>query len=435
MERKREDFTMTGSKACAEYLLHQNVKRYMNEIKKRWCSYEKMTGRIKLQNVSEEEKTDLTKITGIRFYGDSITLSVKDFEDALQHSKFSPIDLQEVLDYYFEYHVLTNKQKIAIKENENQAFENKLFNILEQLNATTKIRNWLQSSLEHKDSGYRILKKIQKNRDYSEFENVINGIKIVLEKEQCVPIAIFASQISGNPHFLDKGQDASNLFVSILCYLNETKFPENMQEWYDIFGKVGLIKDEIAGSVAIYNVHLERKKGLHLGSEECYKYGQPFMCAYANLKDIISSYTDNEIVYVVENEMVFSYLLNEIKDYNCALICTSGQLSTTAQVLLSLLSKKNIKIYYSGDLDPEGISICDRLCKKYCTVQPWHMDVSDYKISLSNEEISDSRLIMLDGIQNEKLKATANVIQKIKKAGYQENILSLYIEDLKNFKI
>lgn len=424
---------MTGNKACANYLLQQNVKRYMNEVKKRWRSYGRMTGRITLHKVSEEEKNDLTKITGIRFYGDSITLPVKDFEDALQHSKFAPIDLKEVLDHYFGYSVLTNKQKNEIKEKENQEFEDKLFNILNYLDAPKEIINWLQSALDNKDNGYRILKKIQNDQKYSVFENVVKGIEIVLKEESCVPIAVFASQISGNPHFLDKGQDASNLFMSILCFLYKENFPENMQEWYRIFEKAGIIKDEIAGSVAIYNVHLERNNGLHLGSEECYAYGQPFMCAYANLKDIVKAYTDDEIVYVVENEMVFSFLLTEIKDYNCALVCTSGQLSTTAQVLLSLLSKNNVTIYYSGDLDPEGISICDRLWKKYPTsLQLWHMDNFDYKNSLSNEEISDSRLSILETIQNEKLKSTAQEIKKVKKAGYQENILSSYLEDLKN---
>lgn len=252
MERKREDLTMTSSKACANYLLQQNVKRYMNEVKKRWQSYGRMTGRVTLHKVSEEEKNDLTKITGIRFYGDSITLPVKDFEDSLQHSKFAPIDLKEVLDHYFGYSVLTNKQKSEIKQNENQEFKDKLFNILNYFDAPNEIMIWLQSSLENKDNGYRILKKIQKNQKYFVFENIVKGIKMVLQEEPCVPIAVFASQISGNPHFLDKGNDASNLFMSILCYLYKEDFPENMQEWYRIFEKVGLIKDEIAGSVAIY---------------------------------------------------------------------------------------------------------------------------------------------------------------------------------------
>lgn len=423
---------MNNNKACANYLLQQNVKRYMNEVKKRWRSYGRMTGRITLQNVSEEEKNDITKITGVRFHGDSITLSVKEFEDALQHSKFAPIDLKEVLDCYFGYSVLTNKQKSEMKDHENQLFENKLFDTLNQLQVPNEIREWLQCSLEHKDSGYRILKKIQKNQKYIVFENVIKGIQLILQEDQCVPIAVFASQISGNPHFLDKGNDASNLLMSILCYLYQKDFPENMQEWYLILEKAGLIKDEIAGSLAIYNVHLERENGLHLGCEECYHYNQPFMCAYANLKDGVSAYTDNEVVYIVENEMVFSYLLNEMEDCNCALICTSGQLSTTAQVLLSLLAKRNIKIYYSGDLDPEGILICERLWKKYPTlVHPWHMESQDYQKSLSNENISDSRLSMLDAVQNEQLLCTAEELKKVKKAGYQENILSSYLEDLK----
>ena len=60
-------------------------------------------------------------------------------------------------------------------------------------------------------------------------------------------------------------------------------------------------------------------------------------------------------VYVVENEMVFTYLLHHVKRDSYTLLCTSGQLRAAAQKLIGLLIEHGAVIYYSGDLDPDGI--------------------------------------------------------------------------------
>ena len=46
---------MEGSKKCAEYLLTKNVERCMNEIKKRWVSYGRFTGKITILDATKEE--------------------------------------------------------------------------------------------------------------------------------------------------------------------------------------------------------------------------------------------------------------------------------------------------------------------------------------------------------------------------------------------
>lgn len=90
-------------------------------------------------------------------------------------------------------------------------------------------------------------------------------------------------------------------------------------------------------------MHLNRVDGFHKGSEACYAYEQPFMASYANIMDINAITTDENKVYVVENEMVFSYLVKEMKNKHIAIICTSGQLSSTAQKSFLYLRKVTIK--------------------------------------------------------------------------------------------
>lgn len=57
------------------------------------------------------------------------------------------------------------------------------------------------------------------------------------------------------------------------------------------------------------------------------------------------------------------------------------------------------------------------------------MDCEAYALSVSNEDISD-RLPKLDRITSPELEAVINLMRKVKRAGYQEGILSLLIIDM-----
>lgn len=219
-------------------------------------------------------------------------------------------------------------------------------------------------------------------------------------------------------------------FTAILAFIYKCQYPTNINSYNDLYQKAGLIKHDITGNVAIYNVHLSIDNGYHMAPEACYKYKETFMLTYNNLNKVNLAKSDNNIVYIVENETVYSLLQKQIKD-NTALICTSGQLSLTALKIIELLIKSDTNIYYSGDNDPEGISICDRLWQKYPNnIIPWHMDNNSYIQSISNENINSTRLSILDKIENPILIETSFLIQKNKKAGYQENIIDLYLADL-----
>lgn len=90
------------------------------------------------------------------------------------------------------------------------------------------------------------------------------------------------------------------------------------------------------------------------------------------------------------NEMVFSYLLKHLEQKNVTLLCTSGQLRSAAVKLIPFLLNSGAEIYYSGDIDPDGIRIADRLWRKYGDrIHVWRMSKEDYTKSLSEEEIGN----------------------------------------------
>lgn len=424
---------MTGSQKWADYLKTKQVKRLMTELKKKWISNGHLTGKITLNNISDEEKRDIEGIMGIHF---SNSLNAKDFESAIiQNSVFGDSNIKEVLELYFGAKLITSKEKKLIKKNEDEFFFESLKKILDDINAISKLYDWLIDVQSSKNFGYKTIQRLRKSKPNDIIticSNVFEGIQEIIQNQNIYPIAIFASKISGNPHFLDRNSgDGSTLFVSILAYILKEDYPTDSKSWYELLEKANLIKDEIAGSLAIFNIHLIRNNTNHQGAEWCYKYKQPFMLAYSNLVDIDKATTNNNLVYVVENEMVFTTLQKEIKDSDIALICTSGQPSLTAQKLIELLVKGNNRIFYSGDIDPEGLGICDRLWKKYPNnISPWLMNKDDYLASISNEEVSAQRLSLLDKIENPILKETSILLKENKKAAYQENMISIFIDKL-----
>ncbi len=159
---------------------------------------------------------------------------------------------------------------------------------------------------------------------------------------------------------------------------------------------------------------------------------EPCAVTMENLQGLTAVQPAGRKAYIVENEMVFSYLLKHLVQKEITLLCTSGQLRSVAVKLIPFLLDSGVEIYYSGDTDPDGICIADRIWKKYGDrIHIWRMAYCDYENSLSGEMVGDIPLKKLDTVQNPILCETVKHVRTKKLAGYQENILNYMLEDMK----
>ena len=125
---------------------------------------------------------------------------------------------------------------------------------------------------------------------------------------------------------------------------------------------------------------------------------------------------------MVENPSIFQKLAEETKGEACV-VCSNGQLRLAVLVLLDLLIESGSQIMYSGDFDPEGLMIAQKLKNRYHgKLQFWHYECKDYSKAKSMEEISEKRLKQLENITCVELQELILHMQKEKLAGYQENI-------------
>ena len=194
---------------------------------------------------------------------------------------------------------------------------------------------------------------------------------------------------------------------------------------------VGIVPDNIASMVHVFGVRLETADGPHPAYEAFYHRKEPYVLTAENLKSITGAKAEHNRVYVVENEMVFLYLVENARDRDVSIVCTSGQLRAAAIRLLDWLAENGAAIFYSSDLDPAGMDIADRLWQRYGNrLHLWRMGVGDYRESMSGEEISDGQLAKLKRLKNAALRQTAELVQQEKLAGYQENLLGKLLGDV-----
>lgn len=184
--------------------------------------------------------------------------------------------------------------------------------------------------------------------------------------EEKTRIPVFASNITGNPHGFDRNTLCGKIFVMLICYINKTKIPKNTEELSEIYYNNNLLIDDISNMVLCKNI-------------EC---------------------------FVEKNKI---------------LVCTYGQVKLAGIVLLNLMVEAGYKLYYSGDIDPEGIQIADKLKSRYKNnIDFIGFDKDTYHNNISDIILSKSRIQKLENIKSEDLKEIVYEIKKIKKVTYEE---------------
>ncbi len=428
---------MCNNGECAAYLKKNSAySRLMKELQKKWKSYGRIAGSITLKNTTEEERRAIGGIVGKTFADETIKITFQEFEQGLQKTRYAPIDMKLVLENYFESSLYTNREQKAQVQMAKDDFFDELFIYFEgYVEKTSVVFRWIRELKCQKKYGYQILIK-EFTRDSKEAETLARNVgKALIRLEEMDGeeslLAVFAAMISGNPHYFDRGTISSQLLTHAICFWKNVDKPNKAYEWRECMQAVGIASDNIASMVHAFGVQLETRDGLHPAYEAFNNRNEPYVLTAENLKSIIGAKANNNKAYVVENEMVFLYLAENVKAQDVTLLCTSGQLRVAAFQLMDYLTKSGVTIYYSGDIDAEGMDIADRLWQRYGnSIHIWRMDIEDYNKSISEETLSERQLVKLGHLKNTTLCRTAEFVRKEKKAGYQENLLKQLLHDV-----
>lgn len=422
---------MMNEEFC-QYLSDNEFSEFMQLWKKQYEKYGTCKGSIDLV-LDDSNRECISGLMGKDYYGvDCVHITFRQLQKAILNTKYENCDFNEVLKMYFNQDVFTNEYR---QEQEQLRVQNIFKHFFKQ---EGKSQQWIYNTYTNRDFVYiRIVQASKENE-----QKCINTVCVVMKALNHLPmwenkkenISIFASYHTKNPHAFDKNTFAYYLMMHGIVYFLKVDFPKTNLEQNEILYRAGLYQDGISNycSVARLQAFNENNQP-HLGWAGFYDSYEALNVNMDNLLHI-HFITCCDRAYIVENPSVFQALLKKIKKEKIkkiGLVCTNGQLNYSAYLLLDILVNSNIEIYYSGDMDPEGLLIADKIKQRYPSIKLWCYDVSQYEISKSKEQATDQRMHMLDALKDETLIRIGKCISENKnRVGYQENMIEEYHKTL-----
>lgn len=421
---------------AVEYFKNNNgYLRLLKGIKNKYVSYGEMKGNVIITNPTEDERQALSGLMKKDYSKNkTITINIIKLQNQLQNTRFSGVDLKDIINTYFKEEIITNKDsKKKYQEELDKFFEE----ILEQ-NKAKYIYKYLKEIIENKNNIYYNLKKYyNKDKDSLKkaLKNACIGINHLPKKNVRIPV--FASNTINNPHGYDRKNLCGKILIMLLSYINNVSVPKSSEDLSELYYKNHLLVDDVSNMVLCRNIEGFIEGGYieHKGLKGFKEYNEPIYLTIYNLSNIFGINENNKYkkVLITENPAVFMEIAEKCKRKDFPLVCTYGQVKLAGIILLDLLVNAGYTLYYSGDLDPEGIQIADKLKQRYGeSLEFIGFDVKTYLRNISSMQVNKTRINKLKHISSKELLETCNCLKKNRRVAYEEENIQNLIDFVEN---
>ncbi len=412
-------------KDCIAYLKENAVwDRVLSEFRNKYRSYGSFAGTIVLDGLREDEISELEGFFAKNYHGrKAVRITAEQFSQALAQSRFAGVDPERLLELYFGW-------PLRSKSEEQRIWQSQREEILHRLQM-----KYQGTQAQHLLTDVAELAKLKKIKSHKEWEQqltlsaeIINHLPY--RRNKLVYLAVFATQITGDPHAFDYNRDRGQL----LCQLVTLELQKHHVEVdaSDIFPalqrqqsflKVGILLNDVSNYALLYGVTAFKQNGMiHEGTRGFFEEGDMMQIPLSVLNGWKRIECVEHRIYIVENPSVYAELC--AANPNASYMCMNGQPHLAGLMVLELLAASDTEVYYAGDLDPEGILIAQKLAQFYKgTFHYWHMTAEEYEKSLSNEiYLPENRIKSLDNITDVRLQPVVELIRQKQLVGYQERI-------------
>ncbi|KZD66012.1 TIGR02679 family protein [Bacillus cereus] len=402
-------------------------------FKEKYRSLGRVGGSVSLQTFSESELDSISGFLGqpsekLRLKG---AVSLLTFEKELSNTGFSDYTLVQLLEAVLEESICTKKQEADVEK----ASEKSFFEALESKIPCDSV--WLQH-IQGKSPDTRWIWSLYRQNKEELHEKILivsKAFASLPKKNESERLPFFSQRTTGNPHYFDQHEPAGKLLLhrmyveQLIKGKTEANMPKSTEELNDVLSDYGIIRDDLWNFVTCQGIIASFQDEVHPVWKAAVQTKTVMNVPMKELMKVDRIWSNIGMnVWVVENSSVCSTIMDAVP--NAAIVCTHGQLRTASWRLLDFLVQSNCTLHYSGDLDPEGILIADKLMKRYKEkVVLWRMNKEAYEMSVSDEDIS-GRLSKLDGVTSSEWGELTSAMREVKKAGYQEAIVSLLIQDI-----
>jgi uncharacterized protein (TIGR02679 family) len=422
-------------KEAAKYFGAPAFSNLMQQMIERYRGLGRIGGSVKLTNPSPETLKAVGGVLGKDLTGKKeVTVSLTTFDQAIQETRFAGVTLFEILNHLAGGN-LTTKSEESQQEIEARS---QLLAKLQDKYLHQNVQEFLSDVLDQDTRTHPLIKRAHSRPTFcEEFEDVLSAIsQLPTDNHQDFQrLPIWATKITGDPHAFDANTNRGKLLLAALEFLYTYHNPDtDVPEGYDLLEQFGIVRDDLLNFVTCVGLIAETENGPHSVWVEAAKNNTVMNVPLRELAKITKIYPKhNNKVYVLENPGVFSAIADAIPDAP-PLVCIHGQPRTATWMLLERITKE-IEILYSGDFDPEGILIAQRICQRYQNARPWRYTVEDYHKCMSEVIVSEKRLLQLQQVEHRDLASVSRMIGSAKRAGYQEQLLDEMVREIEIGKL
>lgn len=357
-------------KECLAYFGQSPVwKKVLRGFREKYSSYGRFGGKVVLKNLKSQDIEELEGFFGKSFHGQkSVTVSAEKFRQALEVSRYKNMTPEWLLENFFEEPLLGKQEQKLLRQQEKERIWENFRKSYEGMPIET-----VEESLKN-------IVKDSENRELTEWERLLRlGAEIYnhlpYRQSEKLYLAVFAAMLTGNPHAFDNGTADGNFLYQIIQMDMESRgikieaseiFPAYKRQ--KSYLMAGIMLDDISNYAMLYQVQAVKKDGsIHQGMAGFAREQHIVQVPLAVISEWELLRCSQDEIYIVENPSVFAVLCGKEKEKNTrrAYMCMNGQPRLAGLMVLELLAKSGTKVYYAGDLDPEGILIAQKLSRYY----------------------------------------------------------------------
>ena len=372
-------------KECLAYFGQSPVwKKVLRGFREKYSCYGRFGGKVVLKNLKSQDIEELEGFFGKSFHGQkSVTVSAEKFRQALEVSRYKNMTPEWLLENFFEEPLLGKQEQKLLRQQEKERIWENFRKSYEGMPIET-----VEESLKN-------IVKDSENRELTEWERLLRlGAEMYnhlpYRQSEKLYLAVFAAMLTGNPHAFDNGTADGNFLYQIIQMDMESRsikieaseiFPAYKRQ--KSYLMAGIMLDDISNYAMLYQVQAVKKDGsIHQGMAGFAREQHIVQVPLAVISEWELLRCSQDEIYIVENPSVFAVLCGKEKEKNTrrAYMCMNGQPRLAGLMVLELLAKSGTKVYYAGDLDPEGILIAQKLSRYYKgEFHYWHMETEDYE--------------------------------------------------------
>ena len=153
---------------CALYFRKDKAYTCMfAELKKKYIKYGRLSGKIFLANLSEAECVALGKVFGRSLLPGDFVFSVSELQVALNETRFCGVEMEALVERYFEEKLVSNSRRREEKKACNNRFwEAVLDEVGSRFGEDAGGTQWLKGVREQRKYGYHlIIREREKSSD------------------------------------------------------------------------------------------------------------------------------------------------------------------------------------------------------------------------------------------------------------------------------